>query len=109
MASPLECLLRTAGERGRGDAFEYLGMMRENILYYLAYGSNLHPVRLSERVPSAELLGVVELREYRLVFQKRGWDGSSKCTLVRTGETSVGAYGAMYAIDAIHKSRLGPL
>ena len=36
-------------------------------MLYAAYGSNLHPVRLRERVPSAELLGtgVLEGRELR--------------------------------------------
>ena len=80
--------------------------MSEDLLYYFAYGSNLHPVRLTERVLSAELLGVVELRHYRLAFQKRGWDGSSKCTLVRTGEKSDGVYGAIYQMDSDHKPAL---
>jgi AIG2 family protein len=78
-------------------------MMSESLLYYLAYGSNLHPVRLRERVPSAELLDVVELKHYRLSFQKRGQDGSSKCNLTRTGEESDGVYGAIYQIDSAHK------
>lgn len=71
--------------------------MSEGLLYYLAYGSNLHPVRLRERVPSAELLDVVELRHYRLAFQKRGQDGSSKSNLARTGEEGI------YQIDSAHK------
>ena len=77
--------------------------MSESLLYYLAYGSNLHPVRLRERVPSAELLDVVELRSYRLAFQKRGQDGSSKCNLTLTGEASDGVHGAIYQIDSAHK------
>lgn len=77
--------------------------MSESLLYYLAYGSNLHPVRLRERVPSAELVDVVELKHYRLSFQKRGQDGSSKCNLAHTGEESDGVYGAIYQIDSAHK------
>ena len=80
--------------------------MSEDLLYYFAYGSNLHPVRLTERVLSAELLGVVELSQYRLAFQKRGWDGSSKCNLVHTGHESDGIHGALYQIDSGHKSAL---
>ena len=80
--------------------------MSEESLYYFAYGSNLHPVRLSERVPSAEFLGVIELSHYRLAFQKRGRDGSSKCNLVCTGKESDGVYGAVYQIDSIHKQAL---
>ncbi len=80
--------------------------MSEGLLYYLAYGSNLHPVRLRERVPSAELLDVVKLRHYRLVFQKRGQDGSSKCNLARTGEEFDEVYGAIYQLDSGHKPTL---
>jgi len=78
----------------------------QGVLYYFAYGSNLHPVRLTERVLSAQLLGVTELRHYRLAFQKRGWDGSSKCNLVHTGHESDGIHGALYQIDADHKPAL---
>jgi gamma-glutamylcyclotransferase len=81
-------------------------MMSADLLYYFAYGSNLHPVRLTERVLSAELLGVVELSHYRLAFQKRGWDGSSKCNLVHTGKESDGIHGAIYQIDSDHKPAL---
>ena len=80
--------------------------MSADLLYYFAYGSNLHPVRLTERVFSAELLGVVELSHYRLAFQKRGWDGSSKCNLVHTGKESDGIHGAIYQIDSGHKPAL---
>jgi hypothetical protein len=76
------------------------------LLYYFAYGSNLHPVRLLERVPSAQLVGVIELSQHSLAFQKRGRDGSSKCNLVRTGQESDGAYGAIYQIDSAHKQTL---
>lgn len=49
---------------------------------YFAYGSNLHPLRLQARVPSASLLGVSLLPNHRLVFGKRGMDGSGKCTIM---------------------------
>ena len=48
-------------------------------LLYFAYGSNLHPERLRERVPSAESLGVARLEAHVLRFHKRGRDGSGKC------------------------------
>ena len=76
------------------------------MLYYFAYGSNLHPVRLLERVPSAQWVGRTELRYHRLAFQKRGSDGSSKCDLVRTGEETDGVYGAIYQMDSVHKQAL---
>ena len=76
------------------------------MLYYFAYGSNLHPVRLLERVPSAQWVGRTELRYHRLAFQKRGSDGSSKCDLVRTGEETDGVHGAIYQMDSVHKQAL---
>ena len=36
------------------------------MLHYFAYGSNLHPVRLKERVPSIKLVGTVELAHHDL-------------------------------------------
>ena len=76
------------------------------MFYYFAYGSNLHPVRLRERVPSAQLVGVIELNQHRLAFHKKSQDGSSKCNLVRTGKESDGVYGAIYQMDSVHKQAL---
>ena len=76
------------------------------MLYYFAYGSNLHPVRLMERVPSINLLGVIDLSKHRLAFHKKGQDGSGKCNLVCTGEESDGVYGAIYQMDSVHKQAL---
>jgi len=76
------------------------------LLYYFAYGSNLHPVRLRDRVSSAELLDVIELKKYCLAFHKKSQDGSSKCNLVHTGEESDGVFGAIYQIDSAHKQAL---
>ncbi|NIM69487.1 MAG: gamma-glutamylcyclotransferase [Xanthomonadales bacterium] len=53
------------------------------MIHYLAYGSNLHPRRLAERAASARLVATMELPGYRLVFAKRGQDGSAKCTLAQ--------------------------
>jgi len=50
-------------------------------LNYLAYGCNLHPVRLQKRVPSAVFTGMVELHGRILSFSKRSVDGSGKCTI----------------------------
>lgn len=51
------------------------------MLYYLAYGSNLHPQRLLQRVPSAEVIGTVQMTGCTLSFSKRSKDGSGKCTI----------------------------
>ncbi len=51
-------------------------------MLYAAYGSNLHPGRLRQRVPGAELLGTATLSHWRLAWHKRGMDGSAKCDIV---------------------------
>lgn len=76
------------------------------MIYYLAYGSNLHPMRLMERVPSATLVDVIELCSYRLSFHKRGKDGSGKCNLHQTESDSDLVFGAIYKISREHKSTL---
>jgi gamma-glutamylcyclotransferase (GGCT)/AIG2-like uncharacterized protein YtfP len=49
--------------------------------HYLAYGSNLHPLRLQQRGVQAQFEGTVQLDDYRLRFAKRSMDGSAKCTI----------------------------
>ncbi|MDT7041035.1 gamma-glutamylcyclotransferase family protein [Candidatus Nitronereus thalassa] len=56
------------------------------IMLYAAYGSNLHPDRLRERVPSACLRGSAVLEGWGLRFEKRSPDGSSKCSVVPSSE-----------------------
>ena len=55
--------------------------MTTNYLY-AAYGSNLHPMRLVERVPSAKLIGTGIVPGFELRFHKRSLDGSAKCDIV---------------------------
>ncbi len=74
--------------------------------YYLAYGSNLHPVRLARRLPSARLVGTAPLPGYRLAFHKRGMDGSAKCDLALSDEPGSVAYGAVFAIARDEIGRL---
>lgn len=66
---------------------------------YLAYGSNLHPVRLQQRVASASPEGRVQLPGYRLEFHKRGQDGSGKCNIRFTGEAVDRVFGVVYSLD----------
>ena len=74
------------------------------MIYYLAYGSNLHPMRLNKRCPSAIPLGVVEVNGYQLAFHKKSEDGSGKCDLCeRAGAT---AYGVLYAMEQRDKEAL---
>ena len=54
-------------------------------MLYAAYGSNLHPLRLGRRTPSATLLGTATIAGWELYFDKRGQDGSGTCTIRATG------------------------
>ena len=71
---------------------------------YLAYGSNLYPPRLEARISILSTVGIVEMKNQRLTFGKRGGDGTGKCTLV--DDSSSCAYGVIYEISATDKSTL---
>ena len=74
------------------------------MIYYFAYGSNLHPMRLMERVPSAELVGVAKHPNHALTFHKRSNDGSSKCNMFNSESDLI--YGAIYKLKPEHKNEL---
>ena len=67
---------------------------------YFAYGSNLHPVRLQERVPDSSFLSTATLTGYQLRFHKRSDDGSSKADAWYTGNANDVIYGALYQMPA---------
>jgi|GEM_PF-493957 len=67
-------------------------------MYYFAYGSNLHPLRLQRRVPSAELIGFSQLSGYQLRFHAEGMDQSGKCNLLKTGASLDVVYGVVYSM-----------
>ena len=75
-------------------------------LHYLAYGSNLHPLRLNKRLRSARPVGKVSLPGYRLTFHKRGHDASGKGNLIHTAQPGDVAYAVVYSIDARQKPLL---
>lgn len=62
---------------------------------YAAYGSNLHPARLSRRLASATLRGTAFLSGWSLQFHKRSLDGSGKCSIRRGSD---GVHIAIYAM-----------
>ncbi len=72
-------------------------------MLYAAYGSNLHPTRLRERVPSASLLGAAPVRSRALRFHKQSKDGSGKCDIAVSTEE---IYVAVYRIDPTQKPNL---
>jgi hypothetical protein len=74
-----------------------------SLIKYLAYGSNLHPQRLRERVPSCEILETVNITGYLLKFHKRSHDGSGKCNIHHTGNQNDYVPGVIYEISATEK------
>ncbi len=65
---------------------------------YFAYGSNLHPGRMTARVPSAQTVSVARLIDYRLTFGKWGErDDSGKCDVAPAAGEVV--WGVVYRID----------
>lgn len=67
---------------------------------YAAYGSNLHPLRLSRRLATARLLGTAFLPGWSLRFHKRSADASGKCSIQRG---SRGVHFAIYDISEADK------
>lgn len=76
----------------------------------LAYGSNLHPFRLTQRrIHSARPIGVVPMPGKQLAFHKRSGDGSGKCLFYERGDTEDTMYAVAYEIDAAEKPILDDL
>ncbi|MGB7250577.1 MAG: gamma-glutamylcyclotransferase family protein, partial [Phormidesmis sp.] len=74
-------------------------------MLYAAYGSNLHPVRIQQRTPSAKLLGTGAIADMALRFHKRGYrDFSGKCNIVPCSHSSV--HVAIYDISTAEMSWL---
>lgn len=74
-------------------------------LHYLAYGSNLNPLRLLERVPSSRFIAVVPMPGRSVAFHKRSTDGSGKCNLVESSHAAQ-AYGVIYEFFVKDKAGL---
>ena len=69
-------------------------------LHYFAYGSNMHPQRLEQRVPSSRALTWARLAHHRLCFHKNGKDGSGKCNVLFTGDARHQVCGVVYRMCA---------
>lgn len=75
-------------------------------MFYLAYGSNLHPARLGARVASARYVGNVRLPNFQLRFHKRSVDGSGKCSFVDADDGDSAIWCAVYELERSDKARL---
>jgi hypothetical protein len=72
-------------------------------MLYAAYGSNLHVLRLRDRIPPARFVGTGLLTDWSLHFHKRSMDGSAKCNIEPRGP---GVYLAIYEIELTCKQKL---
>jgi len=72
-------------------------------MLYAAYGSNLHPLRLAERTPSARLVTTRFLPKWSLHFHKRSKDGSGKCNILSGSD---GIHVAIFDMNADDKKAL---
>lgn len=68
-------------------------------LFMFAYGSNMLTSRITKRAPSAVKLCVGQLTGYKLIFNKKGKDGSAKANLEYTKESSDYVYGVLFQLD----------
>lgn len=73
---------------------------------YFAYGSNLHPVRLEDRIGSCNIIAVARLAGAELRFHKIGLDRSGKCDIVFQQNLSKDIWGVVYQISEKQKCRL---
>jgi gamma-glutamylcyclotransferase (GGCT)/AIG2-like uncharacterized protein YtfP len=75
-------------------------------MLYLAYGSNLHPARLSARASSARFVATGFCASRRLAFHKAGDDGTAKCDAPSAENGATRLYGALYELNPSDNHRL---
>lgn len=71
-----------------------------------AYGSNMNLDRLKKRVPSANKLLNVFVKDYTLKCNKNSKDGSSKANIIKTGNDDDIVWGVIFEIDDSEKANL---
>jgi len=81
-------------------------LLGSQMVLYFAYGSNLATPRMRDRVPRARVVGRAQLENHRLVFDKRGRDGSGKANI--TPDPVATEWGALYALESVHWNLLDP-
>lgn len=75
-------------------------------IIYIAYGSNLHPLRLRKRCQSADLIATGRLRQRQLAFHKRGVGQSGKCNALKTSDPNAAVWVAIFRIAESDKPNL---
>ncbi|MDR9416510.1 MAG: gamma-glutamylcyclotransferase family protein [Gracilimonas sp.] len=66
---------------------------------YFAYGSNLHPIRLEERLGKTPYMGKGKLHSTEIHFHKTGSDGSGKATIQSSNDLDSVVWGAVYNLS----------
>jgi len=72
-------------------------------MLYASYGSNLHPMRMSLRLPESRFQGTAAIKGRSLRFHKRSIDSSGKCNIT-TDDGSI--HVAVYELSEEEKTRL---
>ena len=82
-----------------GDSFLCVDIPLPSSIHIFAYGSNMCLPRIQARVPSAKSVTTAFLAQRRLVFHKRGRDGSGKADIVRTGSETDRVWGVVFSLN----------
>ena len=75
-------------------------------VYYFTYGSNMDRDQMLLRAPSAALEGFARLSDFRLVFNKRGRDGTAKANIQSSVENGAFVLGGLYRMPESEFDRL---
>lgn len=76
------------------------------VVRYFAYGSNMHPRRIGERLSGTRAVGVCALAGHALRFHKVGRDGSAKCDAHPTGNGADRVWGVLYELARAEEADL---
>ena len=75
-------------------------------ILYFGYGSNLCTQRLEARVSGVTLVTRAWLNGYELRWNKRGKDGSGKCSISVSEQSDTVVHGAVFSLSDDQKGRL---
>jgi hypothetical protein len=73
--------------------------MKAGSVNYFAYGSNMHPHRLTERVGKLEPGVAARLTGYRIVFNKIGSKDRSAKANIEIGDADSGVWGVLWVLS----------
>jgi hypothetical protein len=82
----------------RMDAICGLQIAPQLLINYFEYGSNMDQEQMRAPAPSAVFGSVACLEGFRLVFNKRGANGSAKANIVRSSDAGAVVHGCLYEI-----------